>query len=232
MLHRRRIARRRMNRTRLTAFGLACAEDASSHPHFPLPARGETLTMPSSFGATDEYETAGNQGRRKLLRLAAVMAAGSPLGVAAAQPIRTGAGSGSQPAAQPASNTGIGKGLIGYMLAHGGSLSRFMDLETGAASGGFHMLATAIISNPGGNKRHSGAAWVTLGALRANSRSHGWNDGRLSDLALLSGRGREGIRDDEHSVLRPNFLGVGSARRSMNRPRPVSGRNGKSDGIA
>jgi hypothetical protein len=68
--------------------------------------------MPSSFAATDD------PGRLNPLKFAAVMATASPLGAAAAQPTATSTLTRPQRNEQGESSGGIGKGLIGYMLAH------------------------------------------------------------------------------------------------------------------
>lgn len=107
-------------------------------------------------------------GRRNLLKFAAVMATASPLGVAAAQPAATAPNRSRQLA-----NGTIGKGLIGYMLAHEQfPVQELVGIGNQAAQGGFHLLATSDHLQPWqANEGHSGDAWVTLGALSAHVSS-------------------------------------------------------------
>ena len=87
--------------------------------------------MPSLFAATDD------PGRRKLLKFAAVMASASPLGMAAAQPAMPTTPGRPQPNGQRQSSGGIGKGLIGYMLAHEQfPVHQLIELGSQASQGG------------------------------------------------------------------------------------------------
>jgi len=115
--------------------------------------------MVSSFAATDDA------GRRKLLKLAAAMATVSPLGEAAAQSAVTTALT-----RQQRQSSGIGKGLVGYMLAHElFPVQQLVEVGNQAASGGFHLFATSGRLQPWqANEGHSGEAWVTLGALSSH----------------------------------------------------------------
>jgi alkanesulfonate monooxygenase SsuD/methylene tetrahydromethanopterin reductase-like flavin-dependent oxidoreductase (luciferase family) len=123
--------------------------------------------MPS-FANTDD------PGRRNVLKFAAMMAATSPLGVAAAQPsATTTTTTRPQRDEQGQSSGGIGKGLIGYMLAHEQfPVRELIALGNQAANGGFHLLATSDHLQPWQvNEAHSGQAWVTLGALSSQVSS-------------------------------------------------------------
>ena len=126
------------------------------------------FTMPSLLAATDD------PGRRKLLKFAAVMASASPLSIARAQPVATPTLGRPEPNGQRQLGGGIGKGLIGYMLAHEQfPVRELVELGSQAAQGGFHLLATSDHFQPWqANEGHSGEAWVTLGALSSRvSRS-------------------------------------------------------------
>jgi TAT-translocated FGD2 family F420-dependent dehydrogenase len=126
------------------------------------------FTMPSLVAATDD------PGRRKLLKFAAVMASPPPLGMARAQPVATTTFGRPEPNGQRQLGGGVGKGLIGYMLAHEQfPVRELVELGSQAAQGGFHLLATSDHFQPWqANEGHSGEAWVTLGALSSRvSRS-------------------------------------------------------------
>ena len=111
--------------------------------------------------------TTDDPGRRNLLKFAAMMAAASPLGVAAAQSSAPTTTARPQRNEQGQPSGGIGKGLIGYMLAHEQfRVPELVALGKQAANGGFHLLATSDHLQPWqANEGHSGQAWVTLGAL-------------------------------------------------------------------
>jgi TAT-translocated FGD2 family F420-dependent dehydrogenase len=108
-----------------------------------------------------------DQGRRRLLKVAAAMAGSAPLGLSAAQAAPTKVQP--VPQAEGKSNAGaaIGKGLIGYMLAHEQfTVPELVSIGSQAAHGGFHLLATSDHFQPWqANEGHSGEAWVTMGAL-------------------------------------------------------------------
>lgn len=163
--------------------------------------------MSSSFSAIDV------PGRRNLLKLAAVMATASPLGVAAAQPASTTTLARPQRNEQGQSSGGIGKGRIGYMLAHEQfPVHELVELGNQAASGGFHLLATSDHLQPWqANEGHSGQAWVTLGAL-SSQVSRTWMGTTVTCPILRYSPAVVAEAFASMSYLAPGriFLGVGS----------------------
>lgn len=163
--------------------------------------------MSSSFSAIDV------PGRRNLLKLAAVMATASPLGVAAAQPASTTTLARPQRNEQGQSSGGIGKGRIGYMLAHEQfPIHELVELGNQAASGGFHLLATSDHLQPWqANEGHSGQAWVTLGAL-SSQVSRTWMGTTVTCPILRYSPAvvAEAFASMSHLAPGRIFLGVGS----------------------
>ena len=163
--------------------------------------------MSSSFSAIDV------PGRRNLLKLAAVMATASPLGVAAAQPASTTTLARPQRNEQGQSSGGIGKGRIGYMLAHEQfPVHELVELGNQAASGGFHLLATSDHLQPWqANEGHSGQAWVTLGAL-SSQVSRTWMGTTVTCPILRYSPAvvAEALASMSHLAPGRIFLGVGS----------------------
>lgn len=163
--------------------------------------------MPSSFAATDD------PGRRNLLKIAAMMATASPLGVAAAQPASTTTLARPQRNEQGQSSGGIGKGRIGYMLAHEQfPVHELVELGNQAASGGFHLLATSDHLQPWqANEGHSGQAWVTLGAL-SSQVSRTWMGTTVTCPILRYSPAvvAEAFASMSHLAPGRIFLGVGS----------------------
>ncbi len=163
--------------------------------------------MSSSFSAIDV------PGRRNLLKLAAVMATASPLGVAAAQPASTTTLARPQRNEQGQSSGGIGKGRIGYMLAHEQfPVHELVELGNQAASGGFHLLATSDHLQPWqANEGHSGQAWVTLGAL-SSQVSRTWMGTTVTCPILRYSPAvvAEAFASISHLAPGRIFLGVGS----------------------
>ena len=163
--------------------------------------------MSSSFAATDD------PGRRNLLKFAAVMAAASPLGVAAAQSSAPTTTARPQRNEQGQPSGGIGKGLIGYMLAHEQfRVPELVALGNQAANGGFHLLATSDHLQPWqANEGHSGQAWVTLGAL-SSQVSRTWMGTTVTCPILRYSPAVVAEAFASMSLLAPGrvFLGVGS----------------------
>lgn len=163
--------------------------------------------MSSSFSAIDV------PGRRNLLKLAAVMATASPLGVAAAQPASTTTLARPQRNEQGQSSGGIGKGRIGYMLAHEQfPVHELVELGNQAVSGGFHLLATSDHLQPWqANEGHSGQAWVTLGAL-SSQVSRTWMGTTVTCPILRYSPAvvAEAFASMSHLAPGRIFLGVGS----------------------
>lgn len=163
--------------------------------------------MSSSFSAIDV------PGRRNLLKLAAVMATASPLGVAAAQPASTTTLARPQRNEQGQSSGGIGKGRIGYMLAHEQfPVHELVELGNQAARSGFHLLATSDHLQPWqANEGHSGQAWVTLGAL-SSQVSRTWMGTTVTCPILRYSPAvvAEAFASMSHLAPGRIFLGVGS----------------------
>ena len=122
--------------------------------------------MPSLSATSDD------RSRRNLLKIAAAMGGSAPLGLSAAQAAPTTAQPGPGTDEPMAGVAGIGKGLIGYMLAHEQFLiPELVNIGSRAAQGGFHLLATSDHFQPWqANEAHAGEAWVTMGALSAHVR--------------------------------------------------------------
>jgi F420-dependent hydroxymycolic acid dehydrogenase len=162
--------------------------------------------MPSLSAATDE------PGRRRLLKFAALVASASPLGVAAAQPAGTTTLARPQVDKQRQSS-GIGKGVIGFMLAHEQfPVHELVELGNQAANGGFHLLATSDHLQPWqANEGHSGQAWVTLGAL-SSQVSRTWMGTTVTCPILRYSPAvvAEAFASMSHLAPGRIFLGVGS----------------------
>lgn len=108
-----------------------------------------------------------DRSRRHLLKIAAAMAGSVPVGLSAAHAAPTTAQPGPQGKEPMTGGAGLGKGLIGYMLAHEQfPVRELVSLGSQAAQGGFHLLATSDHFQPWqANQGHTGQAWVTMGAL-------------------------------------------------------------------
>jgi TAT-translocated FGD2 family F420-dependent dehydrogenase len=111
-----------------------------------------------------------DRSRRHLLKFAAGMAGAAPLGLSAAQATQSSTARTPQAAPATKASGSLGKGLIGYMLAHEQfPVSELVSIGNQAAQGGFHLLATSDHFQPWqANEGHSGEAWVTMGALSAH----------------------------------------------------------------
>src|SRR4051794_36116853 len=108
-----------------------------------------------------------DRSRRHMLKFAAAMAGSGSLGLSAAQAAPRTAQPNPQAKEPKAVRAGIGKGLVGYMLAHEQFLApELVRIGNQAAQGGFHLLATSDHFQPWqANEGHAGEAWVTMGAL-------------------------------------------------------------------
>jgi hypothetical protein len=104
-----------------------------------------------------------HRGRRQLLAAAAAVTSSASLARAAPTKVSP------VPNAKETSHAyaSLGKGLIGYMLAHEQfSVRDLVSIGSQAAEGGFHLLATSDHFQPWqANEGHAGEAWVTMGAL-------------------------------------------------------------------
>jgi F420-dependent hydroxymycolic acid dehydrogenase len=107
--------------------------------------------------------------RRHMLKSGLLMAIGA--GLPAASPVSAQGAGGVSAAPAPSraqSHSGsLSKGMVGFMLAHEQfPAPELIRLGTSADSAGFDLLATSDHFQPWqANERHSGQAWVTLGAL-------------------------------------------------------------------
>jgi len=103
--------------------------------------------------------------RRRLLRSAAAIAAG----VAAGQSVQAVAAPAMPSAVSlpPATGALGNRKIVGYMLAHEQfPVTQLAEIGETAAKAGFGLLATSDHLQPWqANERHSGEAWVTLGAV-------------------------------------------------------------------
>jgi TAT-translocated FGD2 family F420-dependent dehydrogenase len=115
--------------------------------------------------------------------------------------------------AQRQSSDGIGRGLIGYMLAHEQfPVRELVELGNHAANGGFHLLATSDHLQPWqANEGHSGEAWVTLGAL-SSQVSRTWMGTTVTCPILRYSPAvvAEAFASMSHLAPGRIFLGVGS----------------------
>lgn len=154
-----------------------------------------------------------DQGRRHLLKLAAAMAGSAPLTLSAAEAAPAGALPDPQAKARSELGAGIGKGLVGYMLAHEQfPVRELVDIGSQAAQGGFHLLATSDHFQPWqANEGHSGEAWVTMGALSTHVRQ-AWMGTTVTCPTLRYSPAvvAEAFASLSHLAPGRIFLGVGS----------------------
>jgi F420-dependent hydroxymycolic acid dehydrogenase len=114
---------------------------------------------------------AGLPQRREPLQSTAAVAGSSSVAVASAADQRTGGRiSPDRGTEQPVGD--LRRGMVGYMLAHEEfPVPELVQIGSLASQAGFHLLATSDHLQPWqANERHSGEAWVTLGALGAKAR--------------------------------------------------------------
>ena len=109
-------------------------------------------------------------GRRDMLKSASVLLAASTPGLpAVSEAAQGGGGATATSGAAHASDRGtsLRKGMLGFMLAHEQfPVPELVRLGTSADRAGFDLLATSDHFQPWqANERHSGEAWITLGAL-------------------------------------------------------------------
>jgi TAT-translocated FGD2 family F420-dependent dehydrogenase len=100
------------------------------------------------------------------------MAGSAPLGLSKVQAAPSGALANQQVGEKSDVSAGVGKGLIGYMLAHEQfPVRELVSIGSQAAQGGFHLLATSDHFQPWqANEGHAGLAWITMGALSTHVR--------------------------------------------------------------
>jgi TAT-translocated FGD2 family F420-dependent dehydrogenase len=157
--------------------------------------------------------TPEDRGRRHLLGFAAAMAGSVPLGLSAMQTAQGGALPNPQASQPHEVGAGIGKGLVGYMLAHEQfPVRELVSLGTQAAQGGFHVLATSDHFQPWqANEGHAGEAWVTMGALSAHV-SQAWMGTTVTCPILRYSPAvvAEAFASLSHLAPGRIFLGVGS----------------------
>src|SRR5271169_2984161 len=138
------------------------------------------------------HETTVSPDRRSLLRWTGALAGATGIGVATghAQPPR-------QTEAAPAQQEigALRKGMFSYMLASEQfPTPELLGLGAHASRAGFHILSTSDHLQPWqANQGHVGQAWVTMGALGAQTRSLGGHNRYLPDHALQPGGRRGGV---------------------------------------
>jgi alkanesulfonate monooxygenase SsuD/methylene tetrahydromethanopterin reductase-like flavin-dependent oxidoreductase (luciferase family) len=108
--------------------------------------------------------------RRHMLKSGLLMAFSASLpfaGTAAAQGASDGVPTAPAPSRAPSHAGSLSKGMVGFMLAHEQfPAPELVRLGASAENAGFDLLATSDHFQPWqANERHSGQAWVTLGAL-------------------------------------------------------------------
>lgn len=149
--------------------------------------------------------------RRDFLRWSSMLAgaSGAGLGTAYAQADAVPA---PDPGVQP-QRADISKRMVGYMLAHEQfPVPELLRAGTAASQAGFHLLATSDHLQPWqANEGHSGAAWVTLGALGARA-TRGWIGTTVTCPILRYHPAVVAETFASLSLLYPGrvFLGVGS----------------------
>ena len=148
--------------------------------------------------------------RRDLLRWSSMLAGASGSGVGAAY---AQGGSMPAPAVTQPRIADISKRMVGYMLAHEQfPVPDIVRIGAAASQAGFHLLATSDHLQPWqANEGHSGAAWVTLGALGARA-THGWMGTTVTCPILRYHPAVVAEAFASLSLLYPGriFLGVGS----------------------
>lgn len=115
------------------------------------------------------FETRVSPDRRGLLMMTGALAGATTLAVSAAhgQTVQ-------KPQSGPREISGMRKGMFSYMLAHEQfPVPELVKLGSLASRSGFQMLSTSDHLQPWqANEGHAGQAWVTMGALGA--QTHGW----------------------------------------------------------
>jgi F420-dependent hydroxymycolic acid dehydrogenase len=152
--------------------------------------------------------------RRQLMKWTTALAGASSLGLTAARaqqaasPERPGAGASTQNRAD-----GLGKGMIGFDLAHEQfPVPELVQLGSLASRSGFHVVGTSDHLQPWqANEGHCGQVWVTLGALTAPA-SRSWLGTMVSCPTIRYNPAVVAEAFASLSLLHPGriFLGVGS----------------------
>ena len=111
--------------------------------------------------------TASSLNRRNLLSQAGILASATTIGVSAAVAQPQPPESVSQSRRTAPEPGGLRKGMIGFILAHEQfTVPDLLRFGAQASHAGFELLATSDHFQPWqANEAHSGAAWVTIGAL-------------------------------------------------------------------
>lgn len=155
--------------------------------------------------------------RRGLLKLSSALAAATGLGITAATGLDIAAAHGQQPKqTQPATGArevgGLRKGMFSFMLASEQFRTpELIRLGSLASRAGFQVLSTSDHLQPWqSNEGHAGQAWVTMGALGA--QTHSWMGTTVTCPTLRYNPAVVAEAFATMSHLYPNrvFLGVGS----------------------
>jgi F420-dependent hydroxymycolic acid dehydrogenase len=150
-------------------------------------------------------EPALSPDRRSLLLWTTLMASAAGLGVSSAQAQQTGP-SGQQEVG------GLRKGMLSFMLAHEQfPVPELVQLGALASKSGFHVLSTSDHFQPWqANQGHTGQAWVTMGALGA--QTHSWMGTTVTCPTLRYNPAvvAEAFATLSHLYPGRIFLGVGS----------------------
>ncbi len=165
----------------------------------------------------DDASTAENRlspDRRELLKWTTMLAGASGLGLTAARAQQS-AGAERPGASASAQNPGhgLGKGMIGFDLAHEQfPVPQLVQLGSLASRSGFHVVGTSDHLQPWqANQGHCGQAWVTLGALTAQA-SRSWLGTMVTCPTIRYNPAVVAEAFASLSLLHPGriFLGVGS----------------------
>ena len=147
--------------------------------------------------------------RRSLLKWTGALAGATGIGLSAAQaqPARR-----TEPAAAPQEVGGLRKGMFSFMLASEQFPTvELVKLGAHASRAGFHVLSTSDHMQPWqANEGHVGQAWVTMGALGA--QTHSWMGTTVTCPTLRYNPAvvAEAFATMSHLYPGRVFLGVGS----------------------
>lgn len=166
--------------------------------------------------ATSDENVQG-AGRRRMLKSGLLMALGAGLSgprAASSQPTTTGPAAMGSASRTSAHRTGsLSKGMVSFMLAHEQfPVPELIRLGAAAENAGFDLVATSDHFQPWqANERHSGQAWVTLGALGQRTE-HIWMGPTVTCPTLRYNPAVVAEAYATLSLLYPGriFLGLGS----------------------
>jgi TAT-translocated FGD2 family F420-dependent dehydrogenase len=123
--------------------------------------------MVNPIAADEHFAGAGRREMLKSALLTAVCAGLPAANLAAAQGTAPPGAMTAMPAARAARSGALAKGMVAFTLSHEQfPVPELVRLGTAAENAGFDLVATSDHFQPWqANERHSGLAWVTLGAL-------------------------------------------------------------------